>query len=125
MYAIVECEDGKFCGVCGLTSINFINRRAEFSCYIAPEFQGHGLSVPTLKTLFRHGFEDLNLNLIWGEVFEGNHALAIFKHKLGMVWEGRRRQFYWKEGRFWDADIVSITADEFNIAHPVEMVENV
>lgn len=108
-------------GVCGLTSIDHLNRRAEFSLYIGPEFQGEGHGKNALKTLFRYGFEGLNLNLIWGECFEGNHAAKMFE-SIGMTKEGTRREFYYKHGQYLDADLYSITYDEFLEAdEPVEV----
>lgn len=101
-------------GVCGLTSIDLWNRRAEFSCYVGPDFQNKGYATAALKTLFRHGFENLGLNIIWGESFDGNHAMNIFR-KLGMKDEGIRRDFYFKKGRFIDAHLISIKRDELNV----------
>jgi RimJ/RimL family protein N-acetyltransferase len=99
-------------GVCGLTDIDRINQRAEFSLYIAPECQGKGYAKPALKTLLAHGFMNQNINTIWGETFDGNHAYKMFID-LGMQYEGTRRNFYYKEGRFIDAHLVSITKEEF------------
>ncbi len=99
-------------GVCGLTSIDFINRRAEFSLYIAPEYQGHGNAKAALIKLFKFGFDDLNLNIIWGESFEGNPAINIFKKM--MFEEGKRRQFYYKNGKYVNAVLYSITKNEYN-----------
>src|SRR5688500_6897017 len=38
MYAIQEGD--RFVGVCGLTDVDLVNRRAEFSIYIGPEHWG-------------------------------------------------------------------------------------
>lgn len=97
---------GEYVGVCGLTDIDHLNQRAEFSLYIAPEFQGRGLAKSALKTLLCHGFLDLNLNCIWGESFENNPAQNLFQ-KVGFKFEGRRRHFYYREGRFIDACLYS------------------
>ena len=104
-------------GVCGLTDIDHINQRAEFSCYVFPECQGYGYATDALKLLFRHGFNDLNLNMIWGETFDGNKALDLFTDKLGMKIEGTRRNFYYKKGKFIDAHLISISRSEFNAIH--------
>lgn len=112
--AIIKRIDGINVGVCGLTSIDYIARRAEFSCYIYPCEQGKGYATSALKALFDFGFEDLNLNLIWGETFEGNPAYKLFTEKLGMKHEGTRRQFYFKNGKYVDAHLISITRDEWN-----------
>ena len=99
-------------GVCGLTSIDHVNQRAEFSLYIGPEYAGSGYGESALKTLLSHGFNDLNLNLIWGESFDGNPAIKMFA-KVGFVQEGTRRKFYFKQGNFIDAHLFSITKNEF------------
>lgn len=99
-------------GVCGLTSIDLYNRHAEFSLYIAPEFQGKGYSKNALRTLLTHAFNTLNLNLVWGEVFEDNKANEIFK-SIGFKHEGVRRDFYFREGKYLDAHLYSIKSGEF------------
>lgn len=99
-------------GVCGLTSIDLINRRAEFSLYIGGEHQRKGYSKPALMTLLSFGFYELGLNRIWGETFESNYALKIFR-SIGMEDEGRRREFYYKNGRFIDCYLVSIGRHDF------------
>jgi len=116
MYSIKDIGKTKsyIVGVCGLTDIDHINQRAEFSCYIFPEVQGNGYATKALEVLFRHGFNDLNLNIIWGETFEGNPAYKLFINKLGMKHEGSRCQFYFKNGKFIDAYLVSISRKEFN-----------
>jgi len=100
-------------GVCGLTSIDRVNRRAEFSCYIDPDQHKNGYGHMTLLTLFKHGFYDLGLNRIWGEVFDGNPALKLFE-KIGMEVEGRRKEFYFRDGQFIDASLVSIGREQFD-----------
>ncbi len=99
-------------GVCGLTGIDRQNRRAEFSCYIGPEYQGRGYCKGALRTLLAHGFDNMGLNLIWGETLAGNPALELFKG-LGFKIEGRRRQFYWKDGKYQDATLVSMTRGQW------------
>ena len=116
---------GDSVGVCGLTDIDHVNQRAEFSCYIYPEHQGSGYATKALKTLFKHGFDDLNLNMIWGETFEGNAAIHIFTEKLGMFLEGTRRNFYYKKGKFLDAHLLSISKEEFrNVSLPTPIEFN-
>jgi RimJ/RimL family protein N-acetyltransferase len=100
-------------GVAGLTSIDMLNRRAEFSLFIAPDFQGKGLGRVFLGMLFDHGFGNLGLNVIWGETFDQNPAARMFEN-LGMTKEGTRREFYFRDGRMVDAHLYSITAREWH-----------
>lgn len=110
MYSV--WREGVPAGVCGLTSLDLINRRAEFSLYLAGEAQGQGRGVEALKTLCAHGFLALGLHHIFGETFDGNPAAKAFE-KVGFVKEGTRRGFYFREGRFIDAHLYSILAEEF------------
>lgn len=116
MYGIFSTQSNNvgvfaFLGICGLTSIEHINSRAEFSLYIGPEHQKNGYGENALKTLCKHGFETLNLNSIWGESFDGNPAIKTFE-KLGFKKEGTRRQFYFREGKYIDAHIYSLLRSE-------------
>ena len=110
MYKIL-C-DGAMVGVCGLTSIDWINRRAEFSLYTDPDKHGHGYGKEALKILLIHAFTNLNLNLIWCESFDGNPAIKMF-HEICFKFDGTRRQFYFKDGKYIDAHIASLTAEEW------------
>lgn len=109
---LIKDENKIAVGVCGLTSIDHIARKAEFSCYIFVSEQRKGYCKEALKILFAYGFDSLNLNLIWGETFESNPALKLFL-SLGMKEEGIRRSFYYKEGKYINAHLVSILKDEF------------
>lgn len=107
-------------GVCGLTDIDMVNRRAEFSHYTVPKHQGKGIAKDALAKLFYHGFNDLGLNRIWGETFDGNPAYHLFHRYLGMELEGTRKDFYYNDGRYIDAHLFSISATNFNALFPDE-----
>lgn len=100
-------------GACGLTSIDYVNRRAEFSLYIGKDHQGKGLGKDALIELFKFGFSSLGLNRIYGETFAENPAIKLFEG-LGMEKEGDRRDYYFRDGRFIDAHLYSISATDFN-----------
>lgn len=99
-------------GVCGFTDIDYINSRAEFSLYIASSFKRQGFATLAIKELFTFGFKNLGLNSIWGETFDGNPAINLFE-SIGMVKEGTRREFYYRDGKFIDAHLYSIKASEW------------
>jgi len=111
MYEILDKNHNPV-GVCGLTDIDEINRRAEFSLYIGTEFRGKRYAKPALAALLDKGFNVINLHLIWGETFEGNSAAVIFEN-LGFTKEGTRRDFYFRDGKYIDAHLYSITAEEW------------
>lgn len=99
-------------GCCGLTYIDYPHAHAEFSLYIAPRYQQMGYGKEALQLLFLHGFRDLRLHHIFGETFQDNPAIKTFE-AVGMKFEGTRRQFYFKNGKFIDAHLYSMLASEF------------
>lgn len=108
------CEfDRKAVGVCGLTNIDWVRSIGEFSCYVFPKQQQKGHATRALSLLFDFGFKDLNLNLIWGETMAGNPAYDLFTRKMGMVHEGTRRDFYFKDGKYLDANLISLKRMEW------------
>ena len=111
MYGI-EGRGNNLLGVCGLTDIDHVNQRAEFSLYVFTDSQGCGYGKAALKALCTHGFKNLNLNTIWGETFDGNPAAAMFE-KIGFVLEGTRKQFYFRDGQFIDCHLYSVQRAEW------------
>ena len=111
MYGIRH--DVNFVGVCGLTDIDRINSRAEFSLYIGTEYWGNGHGTNALKTLLAHGFDSLNLHSIWGETYAENPASKVFE-SIGMKLDGTRRGFYYRDGKYIDAHLYSILKGEFS-----------
>lgn len=133
-YGVDQCQDKKFfsivaadtnfgaseprhvtVGCVGLTSIDHVNSRAEFSLYIGPEHQKRGYGERALKTLIDWGFKYLNLNQIWGETFAGNPALKMFL-RIGMKEDGVRRDFYFRNGQYIDCTLVSILRREWKLS---------
>ena len=52
------------------------------NCYwIGKEFWGQGLIPEAARELIRHGFEDLNMNVIWCGYYEGNTRSKEYKRK--------------------------------------------
>ncbi len=101
-------------GYVALNQVNFITRTAEFSIFIVPEFQAHGYGKKALEKLFAFAFDNLNMHLIWGEVYEGNPALALYL-KMGFRKEGVLRDRAFKEGRYWSSTILSLTENEWRL----------
>ena len=108
-------------GVCGLTSIDLINRNAEFSLYVIPEHQRVGYGKKALDLLLRHGFQDMGLERIWGETFDGNPAGKMFE-SMGMKKEGTQRKSYYRNGSFIDSHIYAVLKDEYLKKRSIKIV---
>ncbi len=103
--------DGELVGVCGLTSIDWINRRGEVSLYIDPERHRQGLGALAARALIDKAFKVHNLNCLWGESFDGSPAIDLF-WDLGFKREGVRREFYFRDGQYVDAILFSLLRSE-------------
>ncbi len=112
MFAIFSSHSNDLIGCCGLTSIDYINSRAEFSLYIHPEKQRMGFGRKALGKLLDFAFDTLNIFQVWGESFSYNPARKLFT-EIGMTEDGIKRNFYFKNGEYIDAYLYSITVDEW------------
>jgi len=110
---VPQGDSSKLIGHCGLYYINWIHRSGEFGIYIGDRtFLSGGYGADALRTLLTYGFNDLNLNRIWCEVYGNNDALGIYRH-IGFKDEGVLRQSYFNEGKYWDSYILSMLKTEY------------
>jgi len=94
---------GVLIGVCGLTHINWVNRTAEISIYVARGARGYGVGSEALERLEEIAFDRYNLNRIWAEIYDHNEASIKLFEKAGYLLEGRMRQHVYKEGAWRDS----------------------
>jgi hypothetical protein len=103
----------KIIGIAGLTYIHPVYRTGEFAITLGDaSYRGRGYGSDTLKTLINYGFNDLNLNKIWCEVYSNNGALDVYKH-IGFQHEGTLRQHIYKNGKYLDSYILSMLKVEY------------
>ena len=118
MFVIVRLSDGKPIGACGLLYVNWINRSADFSFYIGEDgayIDDQGTALESAGLLIRYGFNNLNLNKIWMELYEfDGRKLNFFKHQLDFKQDGCLRQNCFEEGRYWNSYIISLLREEFD-----------
>ena len=114
-FEIHDLDSGKLIGHCGLYYIDWIHRHAEFGIYVGDmDFRSGGYGSDALRTLIKYGFNDLNLNKIWCEVYTNNDALDIYRH-IGFRDEGLIRQHYFNEGSYWDSNLLSLLRCEHEV----------
>jgi UDP-4-amino-4,6-dideoxy-N-acetyl-beta-L-altrosamine N-acetyltransferase len=112
-FEIRTLDEDTLLGHCGLYYINWITRSGEFGIYIGnKQYRNGGNGSDALRTLIKYGFENLNLNKIWCEVYDNNPSIEVYKH-IGFVFEGTMRQNYYSEGRYWDSHILSLLREEY------------
>jgi len=114
---VIPHEDGseKLIGNCGLHKIDWKNRVAEAGIVIGEkEYQSKGFGTEAMELLLEYGFKTVNLNRIELDTYAFNvRALKSYK-KVGFIEEGRKRQFMWNKGKYHDAIMMSILAEEWS-----------
>ncbi len=77
------------------------------------DLQGQGLGRDAITTLLEFGFGHLGLNKVNLSYWEFNERGRRCYEACGFRPEGRIRQRWFREGRFWDEVEMGITAEEF------------
>ena len=101
-------------GDCGLFSINWRIRQAEFGIVIgAKQHWNKGYGTEALTLIIQHGFHTLNLNRIYLRVYANNPRAIRSYEKAGLSVEGRLRQGHYDEGQYIDVILMSILRSEW------------
>jgi len=109
-----EDDSGPLIGNCGIHNIDWKNRFGEVGIMIGEKvYHNQGYGTEAMELLLEYAFYTVNLNRIELLVYDYNtRAIKLYK-KLGFMEEGRKRQFMWNKGRYHDAIIMSILAEEW------------
>jgi RimJ/RimL family protein N-acetyltransferase len=110
----IETKEGVHIGMCGLHRARPEDRGAELGITIGDKsFWSNGYGTDTVQTLLRFGFEQMNLHKVALGVFEFNERGIACYRKCGFVEEGRFREEYFQDGRYWDVVRMSLLRSEF------------
>lgn len=104
----------KIIGVAFLNHIHPIYKTGEFGITLGdPEYRGKGYGKDMLVTLIKYGFEQLNLNRIWCEVYSNNDSIHVYRN-VGFKDEGVLRQHVFKDGKYLDSYMLGMLKEEYN-----------
>jgi GNAT superfamily N-acetyltransferase len=85
-WGIYVGEKETLIGMCGLENIENENSRAEISMLLDPAYQGMGYGKEALLSLLEKGFNELNLENVWGESYFCNKA-TVFWFKMALQYK--------------------------------------
>ncbi|MEB3268689.1 MAG: GNAT family N-acetyltransferase [Leptolyngbya sp.] len=105
-WAIVR-RDGHLCGAMGLGLVREFHL-AELGYWIGRPFWGQGYCTEAARAVIAYGFDTLGLNRIQATHFADNPASGRVMEKIGMTYEGCRRQHTVKWGEFKDIKLYGI-----------------
>jgi ribosomal-protein-alanine N-acetyltransferase len=112
-WAVVDRESGRMIGTCGFTRIDTEHRCGEIGYVLNPDFHGRGFGTEAAERVVRFGFEVLELHRIEAKFMQGNHSSLHVMEKLGMTFEGYRRDAMWVKHAYRTIGVSAILAEEF------------
>jgi diamine N-acetyltransferase len=116
---VIALKNGLDVGMLSLTGISRGNRHGEpgrFLIGAEEAVRGVPAALEAMKLLYGFAFDDLGLVRVWGLVAEENRRMLKWQKYLGMREEGRLRRHYFMDGRFQDAIVLGLLADEYRAA---------
>jgi ribosomal-protein-alanine N-acetyltransferase len=114
-FAITNQQEGFLMGGIGLR-IDAHSERAEIGYWIGKPYWGHGYCTEAAKAILRYGFEVMRLNRIHSRHFTRNPASGRVMQKIGMKYEGCRRQHFKKWNKLEDVAIYGILRSEYEVS---------
>ena len=115
MFVIVRLDTNKPIGACGLLYINWILRMADYSFYIGEgeNYIDDKFAKEATQILLDYGYNQLNLNKVWMELYEYDTAkINFFTKNFNFKEDGKLRDNCFYDGKYWDSYIISLLAKE-------------
>jgi RimJ/RimL family protein N-acetyltransferase len=121
VFFAIETKDGLHIGNTNLMQAHPEDRKAAFGIMIGDKnYWSNGYGADATVTLLRFGFGEMNLHRVWLHTFDFNERAQACYRKCGFVEEGRLRQHYYGQGRYWDVVVMAVLRDEFGAMHGIE-----
>ena len=113
-FAVIEMETGKHIGNVKVGPIDWINRFTNYGRMMGDRSSwGKGYGTEVLKLVQKYVFEKLNLHKLFDLAVASNEASIKSNEKAGMKIEATLREHVFKNGKYVDAVVLSITSDEY------------
>jgi RimJ/RimL family protein N-acetyltransferase len=111
---VLEGDQWRMIGNCGLMDIDWRNRTAEIGIFIGEkDCWNKGYGRQAMALMVQHGFNNVNLNRIYLYVYETNlRGIRAYEH-VGFVHEGRLRQAIVQDGQYIDVLLMSVLRSEW------------
>jgi RimJ/RimL family protein N-acetyltransferase len=111
---IVPRGTGQMIGLTGLHQMDFRCRKTEFGILIgAREEWGKGYATEATRLMVEHAFQTLNFNRVMLHVYEFNERAIGIYERIGFRREGRLRQDFYRDGRYWDTLVMGLLRAEW------------
>ena len=113
---IIELRDGQPVGMVSLTGVDATHRHAEPGRFLIGDeeaVRGIPAAIEAMKLIYELAFDRLNLQRVHGAVVSDNPLMIKWQKFMGMTEEGRLRNHYFINGKFQDAVLFGMLAEEY------------
>ena len=112
-WALGRKADQQIIGTCGYHKWEKPYFRAEMGYDLDSRFWGQGYMTEALRAAIQHGFARLGLNRIDALVYVENHRSLRLLERLGFQCEGRLRDYFCLDGKFYDHFLLALLQREW------------
>jgi RimJ/RimL family protein N-acetyltransferase len=111
----IDTPDIGIIGISSIMNIDWKNNHAWQGIVLGDvDIRGKGYGIDAVMATLRYAFEEMHLERLEGAIIEYNTvSYSFYCDKLGCKEEGRRRNYYFTKGRYWDQILVGITREDY------------
>ena len=115
MFVIIDLNDDQVIGVTGITYIDWPNRHADVHFYIGKnsEWIDKTYAPKAIKLILNYGFNILNLNKLWAEIYEIDTKKLSFFRSIGFEIDATFREHYFYNGKYYNSHILSLLRADY------------
>jgi len=111
----IDAPDVGIIGISSIIEIDWRNNHAWHGVMLGDkDIRGKGYGIDSVMTTMRYAFEELHLERLDGSMIEYNKvSIRFYCDKLGWKEEGKRRNYFFRKGRYWDQIVVGVTKEDY------------
>ncbi|MGN1136530.1 MAG: GNAT family N-acetyltransferase [Oscillospiraceae bacterium] len=113
-WAVIEKKSGNCIGQIAFFLVDCKNHFAEIEYCIGADFQNRGYATEAAKAVVRFGLEEAEFHKIQICHRSNNLPSKRVIEKCGFTFEGTLRDYFYKDGQYYDRLYYSILSDEYN-----------
>jgi RimJ/RimL family protein N-acetyltransferase len=110
---IIEVDSSIVIGMANLLNINFKDGNAEHGLLIDKKYQGQGYGKDVVNAIMKFSFCELRLNRLDTTIIDNNQKSLNLFLKLGWTKEGVIRDWYFRNGKFFNKYYLGILQNEY------------
>ena len=113
--AVVLNSEDKMIGGCRISKVSQVE--AHLGYILNRSYWGNGYATEAASAMVEFGFSELGVHRVYADCHPENAASIRVLDKIGLVLEGRRREYMMFHGEYSDTLLYSILEHEWELTH--------